>query len=486
MALTIRDLDCSYAQELEGLYVPWQAAQFPHARLLVFNTRLADALGLNSEWHGELGLGLFTGARLPEGARPLAMAYAGHQFGHFSPQLGDGRALLLGELKDVAGNRFDLHLKGSGATPFARGGDGKATLGPMLREYLISEAMHALGIPTTRGLAVLATGELIRRETLLPGAILARVAASHIRVGTFEFFASHQLHEELMRLVRYTINRHYPAATTHERPALALLRAAVAAQVQLIAHWMLVGFVHGVMNTDNMALSGETIDYGPCAFLDVYHADAVFSSIDHYGRYAFGNQPAIARWNLARLAEALLPLIDEDQSKAIDLATVEVTAFDAAYDAAWRRGMAQKLGLTSSTIGTLPDRLLELMQDVKADFTLTFRALIAAAQDQPADLIARLGSNPDFTGWYEDWRQQLMIDPATRAARIRLMQAANPIYIPRNAHVEAALNAAVDGDLAPFHRLLAVLQNPFELQDGAEGFAGPGSDSAPYVTYCGT
>ncbi len=375
-------LDNSYARELEGLCVPWRASPAPAPRLLALNEALATELGVEADaLRAPDGVAVLVGNATPAGASPVAQAYAGHQFGGFSPRLGDGRALLIGEVIDVCGRRRDLHLKGSGRTPFARGGDGKAAVGPMLREYVISESMHALGIPTTRALAVVATGEHVARETLLPGAVLARIAASHIRVGTFQYAAAGGDRVLVRRLADHAIARHYPQAREAENPYLAFFESVVAAQASLIARWMLVGFVHGVMNTDNMAISGETIDYGPCAFMDAFDPLTVFSSIDHGGRYAYGNQPAIAQWNLARLAETLLPLLDAKPQAALAQATAVLDSFPDRYRAHWLRGMRVKLGLADGAGegDALVDDLLDLLEAHAVDFTTCFRALAASA-----------------------------------------------------------------------------------------------------------
>ena len=418
------------------------------------------------------------------------MAYAGHQFGQFSPQLGDGRALLLGEVIDRNGKRRDIHLKGSGRTPFSRGGDGKAALGPVLREYLIGEAMHALGIPTTRALAALTTGETIYRDSLVPGAVLTRVAASHIRVGTFQFFAARGEADKLQRLMDYTIARHYPDLAGLPDRALRLLERVCEAQAQLIAKWMLVGFVHGVMNTDNMVLSGETIDYGPCAFLDAYDPAMVFSSIDHGGRYAFGRQPAIAQWNLARFAETLIELINpEDSDAAIDAASAVITDFGTHYRAAWLVGMRAKLGLIEEREGDLDlaEALLELMAAQRVDYTQLFRALSDTTESNPEPARALFSEPEAFGAWLSRWQTRINQQPADAANRLKAMNAVNPVYIPRNHHVEAALQAAIAGNMAPFDRLLGVVQAPFMVAKGAEIYALPAPpDFGPYRTFCGT
>lgn len=484
-------LENTYARDLEGLFVPWKGAEVPAPRLIRFNKPLAEELNLgDAGLESEMGTAILCGAVTPEGATPLAMAYAGHQFGQFSPQLGDGRALLVGEVIDRNGKRRDLHLKGSGRTPFSRGGDGKAALGPVLREYLIGEAMHALGIPTTRALAAMTTGETIYRDRLVPGAVLTRIAASHIRVGTFQFFAARGEAEKVERLMEYTIARHYPDLVGVPDRALRLLERACKRQAQLVAKWMLVGFVHGVMNTDNMAISGETIDYGPCAFLDAYDPAMVFSSIDHGGRYAYGRQPAIAQWNLARFAETLIELINpNDSDAAIEVASAVITDFGARYREAWLAGKRAKLGLAEAQEGDLDlaEALLGLMAAQSVDYTQLFRALGDAASGNPEPARALFSEPAAFDRWLARWQARLAQEAVAPTERRDAMNAVNPVYIPRNHHVEAALEAAIAGDLAPFDRLLAVLQRPFAVQDGTEAYVLPApTDFGPYRTFCGT
>ena len=477
-AQTLFEFDDSYAREVPGLSVPWTAAPVPAPELLVLNEGLAAELGVEpAALRAPAGVSLLVGHGLPDGVTPVAQAYAGHQFGGYVPRLGDGRALLLGEVTDTSGRRRDLHLKGSGRTPFARGGDGRAAVGPMLREYLMGEAMHGLGIPTTRALAVVATGELVRRETALPGAVLCRVAASHLRVGTFQYAAASGDRDLLRRLADHAIARHHPAAAAAADPYLELYRGVVGVQAELVARWMLVGFVHGVMNTDNTTISGETIDYGPCAFLDAFDPAMVFSSIDHRGRYAYGNQPAIAQWNLARLGETLLPLIDEDGEAAVAAATEVLSGFADAYERHSAAGLAAKLGLSA------PDRelgsdLLELLRTQRVDFTSFFRALSAGTAGS-------LFTEPEpFVAWAARWEAQL---PADRAAVAAAMDRVNPVYIPRNHRVEEALTAATAGDLGPFHRLVDAVSRPYEERPALADLTGPApAGGAPYVTYCGT
>ncbi|OBI74356.1 YdiU family protein [Mycobacterium sp. E740] len=473
-----------YARELPELAVRWQAAAAPDPRLLVLNESLAAELGIDAAWlRGPEGLRLLVGNLVPDGATPVAQAYAGHQFGGYVPRLGDGRALLLGELTTTSGELRDLHLKGSGATPFARGGDGLAAVGPMLREYIVSEAMHALGIPTTRSLAVVATGRQVQRETALPGAVLARVASSHLRVGTFQFAANTSDIELLRRLADHAIARHHPAAATAGNPYVALFESVVAVQAALIAKWMLVGFVHGVMNTDNMTISGETIDYGPCAFMEAYDPETVFSSIDSWGRYAYGNQPAIAVWNLARLAEALLPLFADDQQQAVALAEGTLKGFTARYQEALTAGMCAKLGLADTTPDEiavpLMNDLIAQLQQSHVDFTSFFRQLGKAAHgaDEPArGLFLDLAA---FDEWLARWHA-LRPDAA-------LMDRTNPVYIPRNHLVEEALTAATGGDLQPLHLLLDAVTAPCDERPGLQRYAEPApEDFGKYRTFCGT
>jgi len=476
--------DGRFARELEELAVPWQAEEAPDPQLLVLNEPLASELGLDpSSLRTPEGTLLLIGNRVPEGATPVAQAYAGHQFGGYSPLLGDGRALLLGEVTDIHGQLRDIHLKGSGRTPFARAGDGLAVVGPMLREYVVSEAMHAMGIPTTRSLAVVATGRPVRRETMLPGAVLTRVASSHLRVGSFQFARVNGDTDLLRRLADHAISRHHPDAAHSERPYLAFFDAVIAAQASLVAQWMLVGFVHGVMNTDNMTISGETIDYGPCAFLDAFDPGAVYSSIDEGGRYAYANQPLIAEWNLTRLAEALLPLLHEDQDQAVALAVESLGSFRTLYSAGWSAGMKSKLGLRADThddvAPPLVDGLLGLLHEGQVDYTSFFRVLGSAARGTPEAGRAMFADAGAFDAWAERW---LALAPDAS-----MMDRVNPAYIPRNHLVEESLDAAIAGDLDPFNRLVAVLADPYTERPGLERYAGPApEDFGSYRTYCGT
>ncbi len=473
--------DNSYARVLPGTFLPVQPAPAPDPHLLVLNRQLAAELGLDPAALEPEAAQIFSGNQLPDGAEPIAQAYAGHQFGGFSPQLGDGRALLLGEVIDRSGRRRDIQLKGSGRTPFSRGGDGKAAVGPMLREYLIGEAMFALGIPTTRALAVVATGAPVLREVELPGAVLARVAASHIRIGTFQFFAARGEADKVKALADYTMARHYPDLQGAANPYVALFDAVVGAQARLIAQWMGVGFIHGVMNTDNMALSGESIDFGPCAFMESYAPGTVFSSIDHGGRYAYANQPLILGWNLARLAETLLPLFDADGDRAVDIANDLLAGIAPRYRTAWVDVMRAKLGLIGldENDGPLADDLLAAMQGQGADWTLTFRRLINAVDGDTALLRPLFADFAGIEAWLPRWRRRLAPDAALR------MRAANPAVIPRNHKVEEALTAATAGDMAPFRALLAAISTPFA--DAPEAFTLPApAGLGDYVTYCGT
>ena len=477
-----------FADELGELALPWRAVEAPDPQLLVLNDALATELGLDPAWlRGPDGLRLLVGNLVPEGAVPVAQGYAGPQFGGYSPRLGDGRALLMGELtvpgEEAGGRLVDLHLKGSGRTPFARGGDGLAAVGPMLREHVVSEAMHALGIPTTRSLAVVATGRPVRRETVLPGAVLARVASSHLRVGSFQYARSLEDPEVLRRLADHAIGRHHPAAAGAERPYLALFEAVVAAQAELVARWMLVGFVHGVMNTDNMTISGETIDYGPCAFMEAHDPATVYSSIDETGRYAYGNQPVVAQWNLARLAEALLPLIADDQDEAIALAVEALGGFAPRYDAAWRAGLRAKLGLpeglADAVAGPLVDEAVALARAGHVDHTSFFRLLGRAARGDAEPLRALVLDLAELDEWLERWRA---LGPDADA-----MDRANPLYIPRNHLVEEALAASTAGDPGPLEGLLAALADPYTERPGLERYAEPAPrDFGEYRTFCGT
>jgi uncharacterized protein YdiU (UPF0061 family) len=475
--------DNTYARLPEVLFTLARPVPVRAPRVSILNHRLADELGLNlGALSPQEAVALFAGQDLPDGCRPIAQAYAGHQFGSFT-MLGDGRAILLGEHRTPAGRLVDVQLKGSGRTRYSRGGDGLAALGPMLREYIISEAMAALGIPTTRSLAVVTTGEPVYRESVRKGAILTRVAASHIRVGTFEYLAARQDESTLRVLADYTIDRHYPELADTPRKYLELFRAVTDRQAALIARWQMVGFIHGVMNTDNMAISGETIDYGPCAFMNTYRPDTVFSSIDYAGRYAYGNQPAIGQWNLARFAETLLPLVDSNPEKAVPLATEVLAEYPALFERYWLAGMRKKLGLQTDEAGDveLIRELLEWMQKSRADFTNTFRAL--SSEGPPA---GERYQGPGFQAWYSRWQHRLRRDGEPSSA-YALMRTVNPAVIPRNHRVEEALSAAEEhDDLSVLHRLLAVLASPYETGPDAAPYQDPPADECGYRTFCGT
>ncbi|MGI8938990.1 MAG: protein adenylyltransferase SelO [Iamia sp.] len=484
------DLDHAFARELPELSVEWQAEQVPEPSLVVLNEPLARDLGADPAWlRSPAGVAVLSGNVVPDGARPVAMAYAGHQFGSYNPRLGDGRALLLGEVVDQEGTRRDVHLKGSGRTPFARRGDGKATVGPMLREHLIAEALCALGVPTTRALAVVTTGEQVVRSLPEPGAVLTRVAASHIRVGTFEHAARLDADDLVRRLADHAIARDHPEAAADAQPHQALLAAVVDAQADLVAHWMLLGFIHGVMNTDNMTISGEGIDYGPCAFMDRFDPATVFSSIDHGGRYAFGNQPNVAQWNLARLAETLLPLLADDPDAAVDVARDVLGRFGGRFDCTWREGMRAKLGLVEApTDAELFDDLLALQSQHGLDHTSTYRDL---ARPLRADAAPSLPGRMDpaaVDAWASRWRSELAREGRDPALVASEMDAVNPIYVPRNHLVEEALGAATAGDREPFGRLTDVLADPYVERPGQERYAAPAPDdfAAGFRTFCGT
>ena len=477
----------SYARLPEAFFAHVVPAKVASPRLLAFNRGLALELGLDADRLATPeGAEIFSGRHLPAGAEPLAMAYAGHQFGQFVPQLGDGRAILLGEVRDKNGINRDIQLKGSGPTPFSRRGDGRAALGPVLREYLVSEAMAALGIPTTRALAAVATGEMVWRERALPGAVFTRVAASHLRIGSFQFFAARGEADNLKRLADYAIARHDPDAGTKAAPYLAFLEGVIARQASLVASWLLVGFIHGVMNTDNMTISGETIDYGPCAFMDIYNPATSFSSIDHHGRYAYHRQPDIALWNLCRLAECLLPLLSPEEEQAVALATAALARFQELFDAAYQDGLRRKLGLATAQAGdpALAQALLTLMAEQGADFTFTFRQLCDAAGDPTSDH----SLFPGFADWAGRWRMRLAQEAQPPAARRTAMRAVNPAFIPRNHLVEAALTQAVEqGDLSGFETLLHILATPYEEQPAFSAYAAPPPPTQrAYQTFCGT
>jgi len=483
----------SYAGLPERFFARVNPRPVAKPRLLKFNQALGAELGLDvGGLDAEALAELFSGNVISQGSEPIAMAYAGHQFGHFVSQLGDGRAILLGEALDRTGVRRDIQLKGSGRTPYSRGGDGRAALGPVLREYLVSEAMHALGIPATRALAAVATGESVFRERALPGAILTRVAASLVRVGTFQYFAARDDIGAVRQLADYVIERHYPQAKDEAQPYLALLHAVTDRQASLIASWMHVGFIHGVMNTDNMAVSGETIDFGPCAFMDAYDPAAVFSSIDRQGRYAFGNQPHAAVWNLARFAETLLPIIDSSADRAVELAGEVIAGFSLRFADASLAGLRRKLGLSMREDGdaALADDLLDAMHRNHADFTLAFRGLCDAAESEERDAGVRsVFANPrHYDEWASRWRARLAREPLEPRARAEAMRQVNPALIPRNHRIEQVINAAVENqDFGPFAELSTALSQPYRPAQGFESYAAPPDPSERVLqTFCGT
>ncbi|THF81682.1 protein adenylyltransferase SelO [Cohnella fermenti] len=479
------NFDNSYSRLPESYYSRIEPTPVRSPRLLVLNEPLAESLGLNAGALRQEGqTAALAGNRIPEGAAPLAQAYGGHQFGHFN-RLGDGRAILMGEQRTPSGERFDIQWKGSGPTPYSRRGDGRAALGPMLREYIVSEAMHGLGIPTTRSLAVVATGEIVHRETELPGAVLTRVASSHLRVGTFQYLMAWGTPEDVRTLADYAIRRHYPDAADEANPYLAFLERVVRSQARLIAQWQLVGFIHGVMNTDNMAIGGETIDYGPCAFMDAYDPATVFSSIDVQGRYAYGNQPPIGGWNLARFAETLLPLLHPDMDRAVALAEETLSDYPELYLQRYLAGMRAKLGLfgAEERDESLIKDLLDLMQEHGADYTNTFRSLTlhGTAQGSP------LAESPAFADWQRRWEERGALGAPSPEASRELMRGSNPAVIARNHRVEEALEAAGCGDLGVMERLLAALQDPFAYSASQEEYAElPPEPELPYQTFCGT
>jgi len=482
----------SYAALPENFFARLGPAPVGNPRLIKFNQALAAELGLDLAAADDDTLAaIFSGNLLPKGADPIATAYAGHQFGQFVPQLGDGRAILLGEVNDRHGVRRDIQLKGSGRTPYSRAGDGRAWVGPVLREYLVSEAMHALGVATTRALAAVATGEFIFREQRVPGAILTRVAASHVRVGTFQYLAARADLDGVKRLADYVMERHYPELKSAEQPYLELLRTVCARQAQLVASWMHVGFIHGVMNTDNMSISGETIDFGPCAFMDAYDPATVFSSIDGMGRYAYANQPAAAQWNLARFAETLLPLIDADGGRAVEAASLVIAAFPSQFEQYWLSGMRAKLGLftSESADSDLVRAWLDLLQQNQCDFTLAFRRLCDAGSEAGDSVLrAMFAHTGDFEEWSARWRLRLAREPPSERERAVSMRRANPAYIPRNHRITRVISAAIENeDFAPFEELLLVLSKPYEDQEPFDAYAAPPQPAERVLqTFCGT
>ncbi|MCG5479497.1 protein adenylyltransferase SelO [Sinorhizobium alkalisoli] len=484
--------DNSFARLPEQFYARVEPTPVAEPWLIKLNRALAEELQLDVEALERDGAAIFSGNRVPAGAEPLAMAYAGHQFGTFVPQLGDGRAILIGEVIDRNGKRRDIQLKGTGKTPYSRRGDGRAALGPVLREYIVSEAMHALGIPTTRALAATVTGQPVYREEILPGAVFTRVAASHIRVGTFQFFAARGDMEAVRALADYVIDRHYPEIKGDGRPYLALFKTITERQAALIARWLHVGFIHGVMNTDNMTVSGETIDFGPCAFMDTYDPKKVFSSIDQFGRYAYANQPAIGQWNLARLAETLVTLFDPAADTAVDLANEVLTGYGSVFQEHWLEGMRRKIGLATAEDGDLEriQTLLTLMHKGNADFSLTFRQLAACVEDDASDAqLAGLFQNPEaLLPWLADWRGRLGREPRAPDERAAAMRAVNPAFIPRNHRVEQAIDAAVRGaDFSLFEALVDVTSMPYEDQPQHAAHAEPPKPGEEVLqTFCGT
>ena len=494
MPITFKQIEHSYSQLPQLLFARVQPTPVTQPELLAVNDTLAETLHITrNEITCPDGVAVFAGNTIPDGAEPIALAYAGHQFGHLVPQLGDGRAILLGEIIGRDGKRYDVQLKGAGRTPYSRRGDGRAALGPVLREYLVSEAMAALGVPTTRSLCAVATGEQVYREIPSPGAVLTRVALSHLRVGTFEYVALRRDLDTLERLTNYALARLYPDRSSNGSVAITLLEAVIEAQAELVAHWMALGFVHGVMNTDNMAISGETIDYGPCAFLDTYSPERTFSSIDVNGRYAFINQPNCAQWNLTRLAEALFPLVlkeGHDEAEATVLLNECLKAFYPQYTAAYQMRLRCKLGLTLETAddAALAQDLLTLMANNKVDYTLCFRRLVDLVEGVDASVITGLFADPEAIGeWLRRWDHRSQQEPRAHAARAALMRGANPAFIPRNHRIEEVIAAALQGDMAPFARLHAVLARPYEDQLDARDLAlPPGEEQWDYRTFCGT
>ncbi len=499
--MTVIPFDNSYARLPEHFYSRCQPTPVANPGPIRVNHALAALLGIDPLWlESAEGTAVLAGNTIPPGADPIAAVYAGHQFGNYNPQLGDGRAILLGEVISADDVRYDIQLKGSGPTPYSRSGDGRAPLGAVLREYIVSEAMHALGLPTTRALAAVSTGEQVVRGSFLPGAVLTRVAQSHIRIGTFQFFAARKDAGALELLVEHVLARHYPDALNEDNRALALLHRAIKAQASLVAQWQLLGFIHGVMNTDNMLLSGETIDYGPCAYMDDFHPDQVFSSIDHAGRYAYRNQPAIAHWNLTALAQALLPVLHADQEQAVTLAQTAVAAFPERFTQAYHQGLARKLGLTSISEAdqALADELFRLMAEYQLDFTLTFRRLADLAGPTGAGggketcgetTVAELFEIPGpLQPWLARWRDRLTTEQSTASERQASMYAANPVFIPRNHLVEEALQAAAEqGDFTPFNSLVDVLARPFSYDRELARFATPPRpEQIVRQTFCGT
>ena len=483
----------SFVKLGEKFFAKLNPTPVEHPKIVKLNDELSNNLGIDLEMlELEDWASIFSGNQILPGSEPLAMVYAGHQFGHLVPQLGDGRAILLGEVIDNSSIRNDIQLKGSGITPFSRQGDGRAALGPVLREYIVSEAMHALGIPTTRSLCAVTSGEPVYRETVLPGAVLTRVASGHVRTGTFQYFAMRGDEKAITKLADYVIDRNYPEVKEKQNKYLNLLEKVMDRHAQLVTKWLNVGFIHGVMNTDNMALSGETIDYGPCAFMDSFNKTQVFSSIDHAGRYSYGNQPQIVQWNLARLAETLLPLIDKKEDSAVEMAKDIIESYSGRFKEFWLAGMRQKLGLFNSEPEdeNLIESLLNIMHENEADFTLTFRRLCHAALGKKIDRnhINLFKDEEAFNKWSNSWRSRLSRESASPEERVNLMRNVNPAVIPRNHRVEHALNAAVENsDYGPFEKLVDVLSSPYEeIKENDEFMIPPKPGEHVLQTFCGT
>lgn len=483
--------DNTYARLPDRFFARVRPTHVAKPQRLALNLNLAEHLDLRlDELDSPEGIEMLPGNRIAERSEPIALAYAGHQFGGFVPQLGDGRAILLGEVVGRDGKRYDVQLKGAGPTPFSRGGDGRAALGPVLREYVMSEAMAALGVPTTRALAAIATGEVVVREKLLPGAVLTRIASSHMRIGTFQYFAVRKDHEALRTLAEYALKRHYPDLPVTDGLALTLLDAVMTAQINLVAHWLSIGFVHGVMNTDNMSISGETIDYGPCAFLDSYHPGRTFSSIDRGGRYAFANQPRMALWNLTRFAETLLPMVHDDIDEAASIMTKRLETFPDRFEAAYGKRMRMKIGLHDEVEGDLElaQGLLERMAQAKVDYTNCFRRLVDVAAGKDESVFVELFAEPrPIQEWLRSWRLRFERDTVSQDERITRMRQSNPAFIPRNHRIEEMIAAATNGDMQPFERLLRVLAHPYDEQPEAAALTlPPGDEQWNYRTFCGT
>lgn len=489
-SFSVISFDNSYSALSNKFFVKLNPAKVTNPTLIKLNEELAVDLGLNvADLKSSQAVEFFSGKIIAKGSDPIATAYAGHQFGHFSPSLGDGRAILLGEILDKNSRRFDIQLKGSGQTPFSRRGDGKSALGPVIREYVISEAMYYLGISTTRSLAAVATGEDVIRENVVPGGILTRVAASHIRVGTFEYFAARGDKEAVKELADYAIKRHYPNCLNEENPYQSFLKSVIDDQAKLVCEWMRVGFIHGVMNTDNMAICGQTIDYGPCAFMDIYNSNTVFSSIDTYGRYAFEKQSYIANWNLTRFAECLLPLLDDKMNKAIEIAEIEINSFTEIFDEYWLDMMCCKLGLLEKKDGDLEliKNLLKIMQDSKADYTLSFRFLFDVLSGKESDFKNPFTGNKNFDEWKNKFEERIALEIKPLNESLEVMNKVNPTVIPRNHIVEELIEDAVNGDYLKMEKFLKVVKNPYEKNEGNLNYRNPPERiNNSYRTFCGT